>query len=119
MIARVIPFAAIASWNAFASSGGIGFVFRSMRGLREKSGLRRPRPPCRAPERARCSPQSRRGRRGTSLPRRGNRLNTDELADVRVGPDARDEWRLVYSARYAAASFRAFTTRYESGKWSS
>src|SRR3989454_8321147 len=36
MIARAIPFAGIASWNAFASSGGIGFVFRSMRGLREK-----------------------------------------------------------------------------------
>src|SRR2546422_3579070 len=36
MIARAIPFAGIASWNALASSGGIGFVFRSIRGLREK-----------------------------------------------------------------------------------
>src|SRR2546425_13287942 len=55
-------------------------------------------------------------------PPRGNRLGTDELADVPGGRDGRYESRIadgrfVYSARYAAASFRAFTTRYESVKW--
>src|SRR6058998_164769 len=85
MIARVIPFAGIASWNAFASSGGIGFVFRSMRGLREKIWI--------------ASAPTALPRSGASAmlsaietwapryiaPPRGNRLNTDELADVRVG----------------------------------
>src|SRR5438132_5465198 len=36
MIARAMPFAGIASRNAVASSGGMGFVLRSIRGLREK-----------------------------------------------------------------------------------
>src|SRR5881397_2101685 len=36
MIARAMPFAGIASRKAVASSGGIGFVRRSIRGLREK-----------------------------------------------------------------------------------
>src|SRR3989454_11841716 len=36
MIARAMPFAGIASRKAVASSGGIGFVLRSIRGLREK-----------------------------------------------------------------------------------
>src|SRR5437899_97604 len=85
MIARVIPFAGIASWNAFASSGGIGFVFRSIRGLREKIWI--------------ASAPTALPRSGASAmlstietwapryiaPPRGNRLNTDELADVRVG----------------------------------
>src|SRR5881296_921917 len=85
MIARAIPFAGIASWNAFASSGGIGFVFRSIRGLREKIWI--------------ASAPTALPRSGASAmlsaietwapryiaPPRGNRLNTDELADVRVG----------------------------------
>src|SRR2546426_4147221 len=36
MLARAMPFAGIASRNAVASSGGMGFVLRSIRGLREK-----------------------------------------------------------------------------------
>src|SRR3989475_1159590 len=91
MIARVIPFAGIASWNAFASSGGIGFVFRSMRGLREKIWI--------------ASAPTALPRSGASAmlsaietwapryiaPPRGNCLNTDELADMRVGRDGRCE----------------------------
>src|SRR2546428_748099 len=73
-----------------------------------KSGSRRPRPPCRAPGRARCSPRSRRGHRGTSLPRRRNRLNTDELADVRVGGDEHHEWRWAPSSIPPGTRPRAF-----------
>src|SRR3989454_982496 len=85
MIARAIPFAGIASWNAFASSGGIGFVFRSIRGLREKIWI--------------ASAPTALPRSGASAmlsaietwapryiaPPRGNRLGTDELADVPGG----------------------------------
>src|SRR5438128_11421887 len=98
MIARAIPFAGIASWNAFASSGGIGFVFRSIRGLREKIWI--------------ASAPTALPRSGASemlsaseawapryiAPPRGNRLSTDELADVRVGRAGRDECRLGASA---------------------
>src|SRR5881628_3193117 len=89
MIARAIPFAGIASWNAFASSGGIGFVFRSIRGLQEKIWI--------------ASAPTALPRSGASAmlsaietwapryiaPPRGNRLKADELADVRVGRDGR------------------------------
>src|SRR5207302_9714086 len=36
MTARANPCFFMFSWNAWASSGGIGFVLRSIRGLREK-----------------------------------------------------------------------------------
>src|SRR3989441_398145 len=92
MIARAIPFAGIASWNAFASTGGIGFVLRSMRGLREKIWI--------------ASAPTALPRSGASAmlsaietwapryiaPPRGNRLGPDELADVCDGRDGRYEW---------------------------
>src|SRR3989442_4924083 len=98
MIARAIPFAGIAFWNAFASSGGIGLGFRSIRGLREKIWI--------------ASAPTALPRSGASAmlsaietwapryiaPPRGNRLSTDELADVRVRRDARHEWRMEASS---------------------
>src|SRR5947209_12448538 len=98
MIAGAIPFAGIASWNAFASSGGIGFVFRSIRGLREKIWF------ASAPA---ALPRSGASEMLSAIetwapryiaPPRGNRLSTDELADVRVGRDGRHEWRLEASS---------------------
>src|SRR5690348_1562292 len=81
MIARAMPFAGIASRNAVASSGGIGFVRRSIRGLREKIWIASaPTALPRSGASAMLSAMETWAPRNM-LPRRGNRLRTDELAD--------------------------------------
>src|SRR5438445_11179191 len=108
MIARAIPFAGIASWNAFASSGGIGFVFRSMRGLREKIWIASaPTALPRSGASAMLSAIETWAPRYIAL-RRGNRLSTDELADVRVGGDENHEWRWAASSIPPGTRPRAF-----------
>src|SRR2546425_10507635 len=92
MIARVIPFAAIASWNAFASTGGIGFVLRSMRGLREKIWIASaPTALPRSGASAMLSAIDTRAPRYIAPPP-GNRLGTVELPDACNGGDEYHNW---------------------------
>src|SRR3989442_12647219 len=82
MIARAMPLAGIASRTAVVSSGGIGFVRRSIRGLREKiwiasapTDLPRSGASAMLSAMETCAPRN-------MLPRSGNRLRTHELADL-------------------------------------
>src|SRR5438445_3491323 len=108
MIARAMPFAGIASRKAVASSGGIGFVRRSIRGLREKIWIASaPTDLPRSGASAMLSAMETWAPRNM-LPRAAIAYRTDELADLgNLGPRAR------HVVAYAAASFRAFTTGYD------